>query len=118
MVTHMSLPFITCPPWGLRFSRPRLAGKVEARTLGVWPPGFLGNPDTDRRDARLRIGLRPACAASGFFQCLVGHSGNEEFLFGLVDGVVSSVRMVIHNHLTRNRFTPWALALDQQPERK
>jgi len=26
--------------------------------------------------------------------------------------------MVVHNHLTRNRFTPWALALDQQPERK
>jgi hypothetical protein len=47
----------------------------------------LKQPNADRRDARLRIGLRSACAASGFFQCLVRHGGNEEeFLFGLVDG--------------------------------
>jgi len=66
---------------------------LAAELLREW-----GVRDTNRRDARTRIGLRPACAASGFFQRLVGHSGNEEFPFGLVEGIISSVRMVVHRN--------------------
>jgi hypothetical protein len=70
----------------------RVSG-LAAELLREW-----GVRNTDRRDARARIGLRPACAASGFFQCLIGYNGNEEFLFGLVEGVISSVRMVGHGN--------------------
>jgi hypothetical protein len=53
----------------------------------------------------LGIGLRACCAASGFFQFLVGYSENKEFLFfGLVEGVISSVGMVVHG----NWFLPSA----------
>ena len=40
--------------------------------------------------------LRPDCAASGFFQCLVGYGENEKRLVGLVKSVISKAGMVVH----------------------
>src|SRR6516162_8588260 len=46
--------------------------------------------------------LRPAYAASGLFQCLVGYIGYEEFLFSLEGGI-----MVVHgNGSSPQRFHP------------
>jgi hypothetical protein len=75
-----------------------LPASSRVRTLAAELLREYGAPDTDRRDARLRIGLRAACAASGFFQCLVRHGGNEEFLFDLVDGVTGRLRMIVHGN--------------------
>jgi hypothetical protein len=54
--------------------------------------------DAVRRLARTRIGLRPGCAASGFFQCLVGYSENEEAPGDLVVGVISGAGMIVHGN--------------------
>jgi hypothetical protein len=73
----------------------RASSRVRSLALS-----FLGNKSPRHKSSRRRFEdrSRPTCAASGFFQCLVRHGGNEEFLFGLVDGVITSVRMVVHGN--------------------
>jgi len=46
--------------------------------------------------ARLRVVCAPDCAASGFFQCLVGYGENEKLLVGLVESVISKAGMLVH----------------------
>jgi hypothetical protein len=49
-----------------------------------------------RRKGTFEGSLRPDCAASGFFQCLVGYGENEKRLVGLVKSVISKAGMVVH----------------------
>src|SRR5262249_32824048 len=55
------------------------------------------------------IGLRPACAAGGFFQFVVGYYENEKFFFfGWLEGAIHNAGMNVHRNRSRHDRPPHA----------